>query len=110
MDIIRITTPAVLDVLQMFFEDLELYDWTMLGDVRDHTRQSDLQLLTAVIALECMFQIDIPDDLIQDVGLSVVEFTQALNKLPKVQDVLWVAKRIRLYAVTVRRCAIGGEK
>ena len=110
MDIIRITTPAVLDVLQMFFEDLELYDWTMLGDVRDHTRQSDLQLLTAVIALECMFQIDIPDDLIQDVGLSVAEFTEALNKLPKVQDVLWTAKRIRLYAVTVRRCAIGGEK
>ena len=109
MDIIRIMVSDVLDVLQMFFEDLELYDWTMLGDVRDHTRQSDLQFVTAVIALECMYQIDIPDDLIQDIGLSVAEFTEALNRLPKVQDKLWVAKRIRLYAVTVRHCAIGGE-
>lgn len=94
------TTDAFLEMLNLFRPEA--------GPARATTTLAELQaepigaldFLTAVIAYQLTFHVDVPDELADSQELTVEEFVGAMEKLPRIADQLWPAKCLKLYAAT----------
>ncbi len=80
---------------------------TKLGDIYECSACGFLNFVTAAVALECMHRIYIPDELTEHQDLSVAEFVVQVERLPKQNDRLWMAKRLKVYCDAVGARAAG---
>ncbi len=96
-----------LGVLALFVDAIPITAETKLVEIYESSACGFLNFVTAAVALECMYLIYIPDELTEHQELSVAEFVAQVERLPKQDNRLWIAKRLKVYAEAMGPKATG---
>src|SRR5258708_19041129 len=86
----------LLKLCKMFIADTEVKKDTTIGQICEPI-WGQVDFLNALLVLESMYLIDVPDELALRNDLTVEQFVVEIQPLPKVTDRLWIANRFKMY-------------
>ena len=84
-------------ILQMFMPNVSIHEDMTLQDILAKNEYNQLDLIAACLAMQAMHRIDIPDDLIRHGDIPLKQLALEFEKLPRVDDPLWIARQFTLF-------------
>ncbi len=94
------------NMLELFIKILQLFadsqvaisSETKIGELDNILPFGKLDLLTAVLVIQVMHSVDVPDQLMESNDLTLEQFVEEVGKLHKQEDELFVSRTIKMYA------------